>query len=557
MPNTAKAIMNPEEIVTLVDIKKPKWGRRQHDEKSSRLERKIKYPGKAPIPKEKLAKYNRGPGINLKPTRTGVRTKIHRIRLKKKERAIKYSTEQSARSELLLTEAPGFLEPDIGETTTQFTQRQIADNVDITSAAKHFNLDLNFGPYHLRYSRNGRHLLLGGKLGHVAAFDWITKKLACELNVMESVHDVAWLHVETMFAVAQKEWVYIYDHQGIELHCLKNMNSVTRLEFLPYHFLLASASKQGYLTWLDVSIGKIISKFNTKLGNLSVMTQNPSNALLCIGHAKGVVSMWSPNSQEPVAKMLCHKQAVSACTIHPNGTYMATSCPDRSIKVWDVRQLSGPLHNLIVSSPAQELSYSQKGLLAVATGNVVEVYRDFQESKKAYLRHRSSWPVTSQQFCPYEDILGIATAKGFQSLLIPGSAEANFDALENNPFQTKNQRREAEVKALLEKIQPEFITLNPSAVAEVDLPTMKDKFEAKKKLLHLKPKKIDFEPRKTKAKGKGGTAKIIKTKKILNDLSRRETVKLMQEDQSPRNTEKKSLQGRTGGVLDRFLPKTK
>ena len=508
-----------------------------------------------PIPKEKLRKHSKGTGLDLKAKTSRIRNKVQRKKLKSKEKVIHSSIKAAARTELLLTEDYGCLEADAGEVTIQYKQRQIADNVDITSAAKHFSVQLQFGPYSIGYTRNGRHLVLGGRKGHVAALDWVTKKLACEMNVMESVHDVSWLHIETMFAVAQKKWVYIYDNEGIELHCLKAMEAVNKLEFLPYHFLLASGSRNGYLSWLDVSIGEFISSYNSKLGNISVMTQNPGNAVLCVGTSQGAVSMWSPNSKDPLAKMLCHVQGVTACAVHPHGTYMATSCPTKSVKIWDIRKLAGPLQDYIARSPVQQLSYSQCGQLAMGMGNVVEVYRPSADVLKPYLRHKADGTVTSMQFCPFEDVLGIGTVRGFSSLLVPGSGEANFDGLENNPLQTKSQRREAEVKALLDKIQPELITLDPIAITEVDAPTLKDKIEAKKKLLYLKPKAIDYRPRRTKAKGKGGTAKVIKTKKILKDLNRRETIDILRQSDARPDAKKPEEPTKDYGVLNRFLTK--
>ena len=60
--------------------------------------------------------------------------------------------------------------------------------------------------------------------------------------------------------------------------------------------------------WLqDTSTGILVAQHHTKMGSCAVMRQNPHNACIALGHANGVVSMWSPNVTAPLVKMLSHK----------------------------------------------------------------------------------------------------------------------------------------------------------------------------------------------------------------------------------------------------------
>lgn len=68
----------------------------------------------------------------------------------------------------------------------------------------------------------------------------------CTVRVREYGGDVdRILHNHSYFAVAQKKYVYIYDGEGTEIHCLRHHISPTHLSFLPRHFLLASAVRDG------------------------------------------------------------------------------------------------------------------------------------------------------------------------------------------------------------------------------------------------------------------------------------------------------------------------
>jgi len=178
---------------------------------------------------------------------------------------------------------------------------------------------------------------------------------------------------------------------------------------------------------------------------------------------------------------------------------MATSGVDAKLKIWDLRTYK-PLHEYrTASNGATTLAFSQKKLLAASYRDVVEVktkprdwfsfflklnlfisnikvYKDIYEDDVSstelprYLLHRcpNGSSVSSVRFCPYEDILGLGHDRGFTSLLIPGAGEANFDALEANPYQTKKQRKHAEVKQLLDKVNHSFFCISIKKIIWVD-----------------------------------------------------------------------------------------
>ena len=148
---------------------------------------------------------------------------------------------------------------------------------------------------------------------------------------------------------------------------------------------------------------------------------------------------------------------------------MATTGMDGYVKCWDVRTF-GMVHAYTTIRPADGLDISQNGLLSVGQGSHVQVWKDALQSKQRspYMSHELPGRQVSEcRFCPFEDVLGVGHSDGFASLAVPGSAFANFDSFEANPFQTKKQRQEAEVKTLLEKLRPEMITLDANFIGTV------------------------------------------------------------------------------------------
>ncbi|OTA54918.1 BING4CT-domain-containing protein [Hypoxylon sp. EC38] len=511
--------------------------------------------------KEAQRDYGRGRRVNIRD----VKDKKLRSNLKSLENKYKEATVKAKDAEILLENTSGFLEPEHElERTYRVRQEEIQDGVSTESAKKRFELKLDqLGPYVFEYSRTGRELLLGGRRGHVATMDWREGKLGCELQLGETVRDVQWLHNNQFFAVAQKKHVYIYDRQGVEVHCLRKHQEVTHMEFLPYHFLLATLGMSGFLKYQDVSTGQLVTEIPTRLGVPVSLAQNPYNAVLHVGHQNGTVTLWSPNSTEPLVKLLAHKGPVRSLAIDREGRYMVSAGQDCKMAVWDIRMFK-EVNNYFTRQPASSIAISDRGLTAVGWGTKTTIWKGLY-SKHAAEQEKVQSPymtwggegkrVERVRWCPFEDILGLGHDEGFSSIIVPGAGEPNFDALEVNPFETAKQRQETEVKSLLNKLQPEMIALDPNFIGNLDLRSEKQR-QAEKDL-DAKPVDIETEIR-NRARGKNSALRRYLRKqraKNIIDEKRLKVDELWKEQLQEREKKHKEKEVELGPALARFAKK--
>jgi len=538
------------------------------------------FPGQAPLPTEQLLRHKLGGAASS----GRLATAVHSTRSAKAEKELRRAETQAARLDLLRQEAPGAIELEPGEAAP--SQRQLQAAVPLAAAAKRFSLALpRMGPYRAAYSRNGRFLALAGRRGHLSVVEWPIRKLHCETGVQEQLRDVCFLQGHNMVAAAQQRWTHVYDNQGLELHCLKGLFRALRLEFLPYHLLLAAGCEDGALHYVDVSTGQLTASYLTHHGPLRVLAQNPVNAALLSGNASGTVCMWTPNEKRPVLKLLAHERPVTALAVEPRtGTWLASAGVDLQLRLWDLRRLDQPLRRLKLPASARHLAVSQRGVLAAALAQEVLLFNDLDAAgdyehdvaplPAPLLRQRFAGEAASLAFCPFEDVLGVGHGRGFDALLVPGAGEACPDGLEGgtNPLETRAQRREAQVKTLLDKVPAELIDVTSGAapLTQLDRDSLPQEMEKKRALLLGKVPKVDFTPRHRK-KGAGKTGKLQQRKEgvrlerkqfALSQLLKKRATEKRVGDGGRAPRRKKVLLSKapgralTGALLDRLIPAT-
>ena len=107
----------------------------------------------------------------------------------------------------------------------------------------------------------------------------------------------------------------MYDQQGIEIHRIALHRGAAHLEFLRYHWLLASATaRTARLAWTDTSTGQQVATTRAPrgAGPIASMVQDQSTGVLWAAHsgAAGVVSLWAPAQNAALARLAAHRGGV-------------------------------------------------------------------------------------------------------------------------------------------------------------------------------------------------------------------------------------------------------
>jgi len=421
---------------------------------------------------------------------------------------------------ILHTDVAGYMETENEmERTDRITQRQLKIDSTLNERTQRNIFDLrltDYAPYKLNFDRSGRYGIILGRGGHVSLLDSHKMALNTEFYVNETCYDATFLHNWTMFAVAQKKNVFIYDTDGVEIHRL-DPTYIFKLEFLHYHWLIGSIGHSGQLYYQDSSSGQMISRHLTKSGPCNVMKQNPTNAVIHCGHMNGTVTLWSPASSQYLVKLLCHKGApIKSLAIDSTGTYMVTGGGESQVKIWDLRMYKELHQYWTIGGPPVTMDISQKSILGIGHGCRTTFWPAHAYKTKLqnpYMTHDTfasntgSATIETLRFRAFEDVCGLGHSNGMSSIVIPGSGEANLDSMEysTDPYQDTKQRHEAEIRSLLEKLHPHTIAVDSDFIG-----TVKSQQDIELKQAEQKEQDINKKSTLLKKKRQRGRSKISK-----------------------------------------------
>ena len=414
------------------------------------------------------------------------------------------------------------IETEEGEVPDRVTQRDIVQAVDLQTQRKKFNLVLDkLGPYKISFSQNGSHLALGGLRGHFATVSWKDCSLVGETQLKDKINDITFLIDHSMIAVAQKRFVYMYTKEGVEMHILSKMANMDKLTYLPKHMLLAATSSvYSTMQYIDVSTGEEIGQKPPAVMKdpTSCIKHNPATGVVTTCDMRGVIKFWSPTVVDPLMQLKGHRGPIIDLAFHDSGRFFVTLGGDHKLKIWDCRTMRA-LEEFAVTYCFDTVDVSSSGLVALGGGTNVQIWKDMFTAAKPsapLLKFGLGYGNIAHhiKFCPFEDVLGVGHSRGFSSLLVPGSGEANPDIYFANPYETERHRKDRVVTNLLDKLPPDTISMDLQ-IAGVDEKRLEE--YARNLALNRKAKAIREKKQRRADRSLGDTAPTGLTGIVANE----------------------------------------
>jgi len=239
---------------------------------------------------------------------------------------------------------------------------------------------------------------------------------------------------------------------------------------------------------------------------------------------------------------------------------MVSTGQDLKMAVWDIRMFK-EVNSYFTRQPASSVSISDTGLTAVGWGTQTSIWRglftkhalDQEKIRSPYMAWGGEGKhIERVRWCPFEDILGVSHDAGFSSIIVPGAGEANFDALEVNPYENTKQRQEAEVRSLLNKLKPEMISLNPEYIGNLDLLSAEQRKAEKD--LDKAPAELLADV-KNRGRGKNSSLRKYLRKKGSRNIIDEKRLKIMELRKNQSEKRIKAAEQELGPALGRFAKK--
>ncbi|EEB07955.1 heterotrimeric G protein beta subunit Git5 [Schizosaccharomyces japonicus yFS275] len=103
----------------------------------------------------------------------------------------------------------------------------------------------------------------------------------------------------------------------------------------PFIHCFASAGENGIASAFDIrALGQTFEYENPQGTMLSCITYSASGRLLFAGNGSSSCNVWDTVTQTSVANLQGHEKPLSCVAMHPDGTTLASSSLDESIRLW-------------------------------------------------------------------------------------------------------------------------------------------------------------------------------------------------------------------------------